>query len=63
MGAQPPQTVKRFIEKPDEAAAQTLLDAGSYLWNAGIFMFRAHDMVSAFSDYAPELVRPVTELA
>ena len=55
------QTVKRFIEKPDEAAAQTLLDAGSYLWNAGIFMFRAHDMVSAFSDYAPELVRPVTD--
>ncbi|MGB2491266.1 MAG: mannose-1-phosphate guanylyltransferase, partial [Candidatus Puniceispirillaceae bacterium] len=55
------QTVKRFIEKPDEAAALKLLDAGSYLWNAGIFMFRAHDMVSAFSDYAPELVRPVTD--
>ena len=60
-GAAAAQTVKRFIEKPDEAAAQTLLDAGSYLWNAGIFMFRAHDMVSAFSDYAPELVGPVTD--
>jgi len=53
------EPVRRFIEKPDEATAQTLLDAGNYLWNAGIFMFRAGDMLAAFSDYAPELLDPV----
>ena len=31
-----------------------MLEAGHYLWNAGIFLFRAQDMIDAFSTYAPE---------
>ena len=33
--------IARFVEKPDLATAQTYLDAGSYLWNSGLFMMRA----------------------
>lgn len=33
--------VVRFHEKPDAATAETYLAAGNYLWNSGIFIFRA----------------------
>jgi mannose-1-phosphate guanylyltransferase/mannose-6-phosphate isomerase len=30
-----------------------MFEAGHYLWNAGIFLFRAQDMIDAFKTYAP----------
>ena len=33
-----------------------MLDAGTYLWNAGIFLFRAKDMIAAFQAHAPNLM-------
>ena len=46
--------VKRFIEKPNAALASQMFAAANYLWNAGIFLFRAGDMIDAFKTYAPE---------
>ena len=48
--------LKKFIEKPDLQDAQQMLEAGHYLWNAGIFLFRAQDMIDAFRTYAPETI-------
>ena len=42
-----------FIEKPNENAKK-MLSAGNFLWNAGIFLFRAQEMIDAFEAYAPE---------
>jgi mannose-1-phosphate guanylyltransferase / mannose-6-phosphate isomerase len=53
------QPLTRFVEKPDEVNAKKMIDAGNYLWNAGIFLFRAADMVAAFEAYAPDVVLPV----
>ena len=53
--------LKSFVEKPDAEAAKAMLDAGTYLWNAGIFLFRAKDMIAAFQAYAPELLGPVSD--
>ena len=53
--------LKSFVEKPDAEAAKVMLDAGTYLWNAGIFLFRAKDMIAAFQAYAPELLGPVSD--
>ena len=53
--------LKRFIEKPDIEVAKAMLHAGTYLWNAGIFLFRAKDMIAAFQAHAPELADPVSE--
>lgn len=39
--AGPDCAVKTFTEKPDLALAQAFLDSGDYVWNAGIFVFRA----------------------
>ncbi len=48
-----------FVEKPDLATAQTMLEAGDYLWNAGIFLFAARDIIAAFETHAPDLTAPV----
>jgi mannose-1-phosphate guanylyltransferase / mannose-6-phosphate isomerase len=47
-------TVNQFIEKPDLATAQSMIKAGTYLWNAGIFLFKAADMIAAFETLAPD---------
>lgn len=49
-----PMAVKQFIEKPDAITAQSMIKAGSYLWNAGIFLFKAADMIKAFESLAPD---------
>ena len=51
--------LRRFVEKPDEARAQAMLEAGGHLWNAGIFMARADAMIAAFEAHAPDMVGPV----
>lgn len=47
--------VSRFAEKPDRATAEQYLVSGEYLWNAGIFVFRADVMLEAFKRHMPEL--------
>ena len=56
-----PVPLSGFVEKPDLGSAQKMLAAGNFLWNAGIFMFRVKDMISAFEQYCPELTSPVTK--
>lgn len=50
------QPVKRFVEKPDSATAQEYLATGRYYWNSGMFCFTADAIVSAFEQYAPDLL-------
>ena len=54
-----PVALSRFVEKPDAARAAEMLAQGNYLWNAGIFLFRARDMIAAFEAHAPDLIPPV----
>ena len=41
--------VSQFREKPDLATAQEFLQAGNFLWNAGIFIWSVDGVVSAFA--------------
>ena len=54
-----PLALKRFVEKPDAAGAAEMLAAGTYLWNAGIFLFSVQTILAAFRAYAPGLLAPV----
>ncbi len=56
-----PIPLRRFVEKPDAKQAESMLLAGNYLWNAGIFLFRAADMRAAFAQLAPDVLRPVSQ--
>lgn len=51
--------VESFIEKPDKLNAKKMFDTGDHLWNSGIFLFRAKDMINAFQNYAPHFLTPV----
>lgn len=54
-----PVKLSRFVEKPDAARAEEMLAAGTYMWNAGIFLFRARDIIAAFEAHSPSLLAPV----
>ena len=54
-----PVPLRRFVEKPDRAAAEAMIASGHYLWNAGIFLFTARTMLAAFDAHAPDFVQPV----
>lgn len=60
-GSGAPVSLKRFVEKPDATRAVEMLAAGNFMWNAGIFLFRAADMIAAFETHAPNLMAPVRE--
>jgi len=47
--------VKRFAEKPDLATAQQFVASGEYLWNAGIFIWRASSVLRAYQSLAPDI--------
>ena len=51
--------LRRFVEKPDADAAQAMLNAGNYLWNAGIFLFSTNTIVAAFKEHSSSLIDPV----
>ena len=44
--------LKSFVEKPNIDEAANMLASGNYLWNAGIFLFRAADMIDAFRTHS-----------
>ena len=54
-----PVKLSRFVEKPGAARAAEMLAKGHFLWNAGIFLFRARDMIAACEAHASELIAPV----
>ena len=51
----PGARVRRFVEKPDRARAESFMASGRYLWNSGMFCFRADAILSALSRHAPVL--------
>ena len=49
--------VQRFIEKPTLSKAEAYLADGKHLWNAGIFLAKARDLINAFELHAPDILR------
>ncbi|MCI0574105.1 MAG: mannose-1-phosphate guanylyltransferase [Myxococcaceae bacterium] len=55
--------VAAFVEKPDAATARSYLASGEYLWNGGIFLFRADAILEAFRKHMPDLAKGLDKLA
>jgi mannose-1-phosphate guanylyltransferase len=53
--------VKRFVEKPDLERAKSFLASGDYLWNSGMFCFRADGILAAIQRYAPDIYAKTQE--
>ncbi len=48
--------LERFIEKPDAARAAAMLEEGGYLWNSGMFVFRADVLIGEMQALAPDVL-------
>ena len=54
--------VERFVEKPDLRTAEAMLAEGGYLWNSGMFLFRADRIIEELAEHEP-LILKATEAA
>lgn len=52
--------VEEFVEKPNLETAQNYLDSGCYLWNSGMFVFRAQLYLDELVKYQPDIVQAAT---
>lgn len=49
--------VKTFTEKPDEKLARVFLDSGEFLWNAGVFLWKADTLIKGLAEHCPDIAR------
>jgi mannose-1-phosphate guanylyltransferase len=47
--------VKSFKEKPNKEIAKEFCDAGNFLWNSGIFVWKVKVILDAIKEHMPEL--------
>ena len=55
--------VRAFVEKPDAETARRYMTSGEYLWNGGIFVFRADVMLAALRTHMPAMAPGLDALA
>jgi mannose-1-phosphate guanylyltransferase len=58
-----PARVERFVEKPDVVTASRYLAEGGYLWNSGIFLFRADVILDEIQRAMPVLGEQLAVIA
>jgi len=46
----------RFIEKPDRKTAEGFVKSGGYLWNSGMFLFKARRYLEELAKHAPAIL-------
>ena len=53
-----PVKAKTFTEKPDAQLAKVFYDSGEFLWNSGIFFWKASVVLEEMNKCCPEIIRP-----
>ena len=54
--------VKTFTEKPTLQLAKEFIESGDFVWNSGIFIWRAKTIIDNFSKYQPEIAQLFTDM-
>jgi mannose-1-phosphate guanylyltransferase len=54
--------VQAFKEKPDEKTAAEYLAGGQYLWNSGMFVWKAKTILANLAEFLPEATEPVSRI-
>ncbi len=49
-----PHKVRTFAEKPDQATAERFVDSGDFLWNSGMFIWRADTILDQMKQHLPD---------
>ncbi|MCF0175731.1 MAG: mannose-1-phosphate guanylyltransferase [Bacteroidales bacterium] len=55
--------VASFREKPDKETARAYLEAGCYLWNAGIFVWNIKTLEESIRSYVPDIAEGLDAIA
>lgn len=50
------QPVERFVEKPSFSVAQDYVNSGEYVWNSGMFLFKASAYLAELRKYRPDIL-------
>ena len=59
----PAYTVRRFTEKPPLQLARKYIRSSKYLWNAGMFFWRASTFLAALERFLPKTYKALHELS
>ncbi len=55
-------SVEAFKEKPDEKTAKEYLATGEYLWNSGMFVWKARTILDNLAKFLPESTEPFQQI-
>jgi mannose-1-phosphate guanylyltransferase len=55
-------SVEAFKEKPDDETAREYVGAAEYLWNSGMFVWRAKTILDNLAKFLPEAVEPLRRI-
>ncbi len=62
VGSCPTFAVQRFREKPDAATARQFLEAGTFYWNSGIFVWKAKTIADAIRQHEPAMAEQAAKI-
>ena len=54
--------VLEFKEKPDEQTARKYVDSGEYVWNSGMFIWKASTILKNFEKYLPNIYSDLVKI-
>jgi mannose-1-phosphate guanylyltransferase len=63
IGESPVLAVEEFKEKPTYDVAESYVKSGNYLWNAGMFVWRADAFLAELSRQQPQLAAGISRIA
>lgn len=55
--------VDKFVEKPDLQTAIQYLQSGHYLWNSGIFVWKASTIMALLQQYLPDIYQHIKKIS
>lgn len=55
--------VVEFVEKPNFDKAKSYIDSGNYLWNSGIFVWKASTILNNFKRFLPNVYSKLEEIS
>lgn len=55
--------VEKFVEKPDLQTAIQYLQSGHYLWNSGIFVWKASTIMALLQQYLPDIYQHIRKIS
>lgn len=55
--------VVRFVEKPDVERAKQYVNSGEYLWNSGMFVWKASSILANIEKYLPDMYNGLVKIS